>query len=52
MIEEENLVGDALYNKILELKNRKDELIKNMENSDSKNGVESIVNILLSTIKK
>lgn len=52
MIEEEDLVGDALYNKILELKNRKDELIKNMENSDSKNGVESIVNILLSTIKK
>lgn len=52
MIEEEDLKDDALYNKILELKNRKSELITNMEKSQSTNASETIVNILLESIKK
>lgn len=51
MIEEEELKGDALYNKVLELKKRKNELIKNMDKSKSKNGVDSIINVLLESIK-
>lgn len=52
MVEEESLTENVLYNKILELKEKKNELINNMENSDSKNGVEAIVNILIASIKK
>lgn len=52
MIEEEDLKDDVLYNKILELKNRKSELITNMEKSQSTNASETIVNILLESIKK
>lgn len=52
MLEEEELKDKALYNKILELKKRKNELIKNMENSKYKSGVDSIVDILLESIKK
>ena len=52
MIEEEDLKDDALYNKILELKNSKSELITNMEKSQSNNASETIVNILLESIKK
>ncbi|HCW53670.1 MAG TPA: undecaprenyldiphospho-muramoylpentapeptide beta-N-acetylglucosaminyltransferase [Clostridium sp.] len=52
MIEEEDLKDDALYNKILELKNRKSELVTNMEKSQSTNASETIVNILLKSIKK
>lgn len=51
MIEEEELKGDVLYNKVLELKKRKNELIKNMDKSKSKNGVDSIINVLLESIK-
>lgn len=51
MIEEEELKDEVLYNKILELKQRKNELINNMENSKSKNGVDSIINVLLEIIK-
>ena len=50
MVEEEELKGDVLYNKILELKQRKNELINNMEKSKSKNGVDSIVKVLLESI--
>jgi len=52
MLEEEDINKDILYKKILELKERKNELIKNMEKSESKNGVESIVNVILKSIKK
>lgn len=52
MIEEEDLKDDALYNKILELKKRKSELINNMEKSQSTNASEAIVDILLKSIKK
>lgn len=52
MLEEEDINKDILYKKISELKERKNELIKNMEKSESKNGVESIVNVILKSIKK
>ena len=52
VIEEEELKGDALYNKILELKHKKDELVNNMNKGQSTNGVDSIVKILLNSIKK
>jgi len=52
MIEEEKIKGDILYEKILELKERKIELINNMEKSESKNGVEAIIEVLLESIKK
>ncbi|AGX44952.1 undecaprenyldiphospho-muramoylpentapeptide beta-N-acetylglucosaminyltransferase [Clostridium saccharobutylicum] len=52
MMEEESLKDNALYEKILELKERKSELIKNMESSKSQNGVDSIVGILMDSIKK
>lgn len=52
MIEEEELKDDALYNKILELKKSKNELIANMEKSQSTNASETIVNILLKSIKR
>ncbi|OOM16302.1 undecaprenyldiphospho-muramoylpentapeptide beta-N-acetylglucosaminyltransferase [Clostridium saccharobutylicum] len=52
MIEEESLKDNALYEKILELKERKAELIKNMEKSKLQNGVDSIVGILMDSIKK
>lgn len=52
VIEEEQLVDDALYKKILELKNRKNELINNMNKSETTNAVDSIVKILLNSIKR
>ena len=52
MIEEEELKDEALYNKILELKKRKNELLTNMEKSQSTNASETIVNILLKSIKR
>jgi len=52
MIQEEEIKGDMLYKKILELKERKIELINNMEKSQSKNGVEAIIEVLLESIKK
>lgn len=52
MLEEENLGQDKLYNKILELKERKQELINNMDKSQSKNGVEAIIQVLLQSIRK
>lgn len=52
MIEEEELIDDALYNKILELKKRKNELLSNMDKSESTNAADSIVKILLKSIKK
>ncbi|WP_244834776.1 undecaprenyldiphospho-muramoylpentapeptide beta-N-acetylglucosaminyltransferase [Clostridium sp. BJN0001] len=51
MIEEEELSKDSLMNKLKELKNRKNELIKNMENSDSKNGVKNVVKVIKESIK-
>lgn len=52
MLEEEDINNDILYKKILELKGRKNELVNNMEKSQSKNGVESIISILLDVMKK
>lgn len=52
MVEEEKLNDDVLYNKIIELKKRKQELINNMEKSKSKNGVERIIEVILESIKK
>ncbi|WP_160687351.1 undecaprenyldiphospho-muramoylpentapeptide beta-N-acetylglucosaminyltransferase [Clostridium sp. C2-6-12] len=52
MLEEEEITDESLYNKILELKDKKEELITNMTKSQLKNGVESIVEIILDSIKK
>jgi UDP-N-acetylglucosamine--N-acetylmuramyl-(pentapeptide) pyrophosphoryl-undecaprenol N-acetylglucosamine transferase len=51
MLEEEDIKGDILNKKILELKERKIELINNMERSQSKNGVEAIIKVLLENIR-
>ena len=52
VIEEEDLIDDALYNKILELKHKKNELVNSMNKSKSTNAVDLIVKILLNSIKK
>ncbi|CAI3569476.1 undecaprenyldiphospho-muramoylpentapeptide beta-N-acetylglucosaminyltransferase [Clostridium neonatale] len=52
MIEEEELNTESFINKIKELKHEKNNLIRNMENSQMKSGVENIVKILLQSIKR
>ena len=52
MIEEEELNTESFINKIRELKREKNNLIRNMENSQMKNGVDNIVKILLESIKR
>lgn len=52
MLEEEEVNEKILYEKIKELKERKNFLIENMENSQMKNGVEAIISILLNSINK
>lgn len=52
MLEEEEIKNDILYEKILELKERKTELISSMERSQYKNGVEAIIGVLLESIRK
>ena len=52
MLEEEEITEGVLYNKILELKERKEELIGNMERSQAQNSVEGIIQVLLDSIKK
>lgn len=52
MLEEDEITDDTLYNKILELKEKKEELIANMTKSQAKNGVDTIIEIILNSIKK
>ncbi|AQR97047.1 undecaprenyldiphospho-muramoylpentapeptide beta-N-acetylglucosaminyltransferase [Clostridium saccharoperbutylacetonicum] len=52
MIEEEEINEKVLYEKIIELKKRKRELIGNMEKSQAQNGVEAIVEVLLKSIRE
>ncbi|EHJ01535.1 UDP-N-acetylglucosamine--N-acetylmuramyl-(pentapeptide) pyrophosphoryl-undecaprenol N-acetylglucosamine transferase [Clostridium sp. DL-VIII] len=52
MLQEEEINKDSLYEKILELKEKKKKLIDNMEKSQAKNGVEAIVNVILESIRK
>lgn len=52
MLEEEEITDGVLYNKILELKDKKEELISNMTKSQAKNGVEAIVEVILNSIKR
>lgn len=52
MLEEEEITNGILYNKILELKDKKEELISNMTKSQAQNGVEAIVEVILNSIKK
>ena len=52
MLEEEEIKEDILNKKLIELKQRKLELIRNMEKSQSKNGVEAIIGVLLQSINK
>ncbi|MBE6086923.1 MAG: undecaprenyldiphospho-muramoylpentapeptide beta-N-acetylglucosaminyltransferase [Clostridium beijerinckii] len=51
MLQEEEIKNNVLYEKVLELKKRKDELINNMEKSQAKSGVEAIINVLLRSVK-
>lgn len=51
MLEEEEIVDDNLYNKVLELKKRKQELTENMCNSKYGNGVEAIIKVILDNVK-
>lgn len=50
--EDEMMEKHNLINKLNELKNRKDELIKNMSNSDVKNGVDGILTVIMNSITK
>jgi UDP-N-acetylglucosamine--N-acetylmuramyl-(pentapeptide) pyrophosphoryl-undecaprenol N-acetylglucosamine transferase len=52
MLEEEEITGNVLYDKILELKDKKEELFTNMAKSQVKNGVETIVEVILNSMKK
>lgn len=52
MLQEEDINKNSLYEKILELKEKKEKLIDNMEKSQAKNGVEAIVSVILESIKK
>lgn len=52
MLEEEEIADGVLYNKILELKDKKEELISNMTKSQAKNGVEAIVEVILNSVKR
>lgn len=52
MLEEEEINGDILYKKVMELKENRISLIKSMEKSEAKNGVDAIVNILLASIRR
>ena len=52
MLEEEEITDGVLYNKILELKDKKEKLISNMTKSQAKNGVEAIVEVILNSIKR
>ena len=47
MMEKHNLME-----KLLELQVRKNDFIKNMNNSQMKNGVDAIINIIMNSIKK
>lgn len=49
--EDEMMEKSNLLDKLSELKNRKNELITNMNNSSAKNGVDSIIEIILNSIK-
>ena len=50
--EDEMVEKNLLMTKLNELKNRKNELLTNMENSNVKNGVDSIIKIIMNSIKK
>lgn len=52
MLQEEDINKGSLYKKILELKEKKEKLIDNMEKSQAKNGVEAIVNVILESINR
>ncbi|SFC59985.1 undecaprenyldiphospho-muramoylpentapeptide beta-N-acetylglucosaminyltransferase [Clostridium uliginosum] len=52
MLEEEEIKEDVLYNKIIELKNRKDELINAMNSEKAKDSIDSIIDVILNSIKK
>ena len=47
MIEKHNLME-----KLSELQSRKNEFVKNMSNSQMKNGVDAIINVIMNSIKK
>ena len=50
--EDEMMDKHNLPEKLSELRNRKSELIKNMTNSEMKNGVDAILNVIMKSINK
>ena len=48
--EDEMMEKDLLMSKLEELKNKKNELIMNMEKSTAKNGVDAIIDIIMKSI--
>ncbi len=52
VLEEEDITNKIFMEKLHELKEKEKQLIDNMENSNMKNGVDNIIEILLGSIKK
>nr|WP_286675299.1 undecaprenyldiphospho-muramoylpentapeptide beta-N-acetylglucosaminyltransferase [Clostridium sp. CH2] len=52
VLNEEELINDTLYNKILELKSNKKIIINAMKNMNGKNSIDLIVEVILKSIKR
>ena len=50
--EDEMMEKHNLLERLFELRSKKSELIKNMTNSEMKNGVDAIINVIMNSIKK
>ena len=50
--EDEMMEKHNLLERLFELRSKKSELIKNMTNSEMKNGVDAILNVIMKSIKK
>ncbi|AOR22879.1 undecaprenyldiphospho-muramoylpentapeptide beta-N-acetylglucosaminyltransferase [Clostridium taeniosporum] len=51
VLNEEELVDNTLYNKILELKSKKKDILNSMDNTNGKNSIDLIIDVILSSIK-
>ena len=50
--EDEMIEKHNLMEKLSELQSRKNDFVKNMSNSQMKNGVDAIINVIMNSIKK
>lgn len=50
--EDEMMEKHNLLERLFELRSKKSELIKNMTNSEMKNGVDAILNVIMKSINK